>query len=277
MYKYILAGLVLFGAGVVLGHFLLPEDRGNDASMRSASHVAPSPFVAVDESVKDNVQQMDERLVMLEQRIALMEIALAAAETDTESNEEETADIAETSDSGLEKPATGDSRILSIENLTRAGLDEQLASDIVRRKNQLELLKLELRDRASRESYLGTRRYKRELAKLNTEDISLRDEIGDQAYDRYLYTSGQTNRVRVASVMLGSAAEQAGIVSGDLILNYNGQTVFKWSELQQATTEGQLGDYVSLGVMRDGVELSMWLPRGPLGVRLGSARLDPDT
>jgi len=73
-------------------------------------------------------------------------------------------------------------------------------------------------DRASREGYIGTERYVNELNELREQDISLRDEIGDEYYDNYLYTSGQSNRIRVASVMIGSPAEQAGMQNGDMIL-----------------------------------------------------------
>lgn len=278
--KKLLGGLILIGIGVILGGFLVSQDNVDTGTASVTTKLADgyahvlnsNPFVASNEPVTDNVQRMEQRLAMLEQRIEALEIALAETQsaTDAQGND------MEVPGSVVDTPVSSLSRVLSIDNLTRAGLDEQLASDIVRRRNQLELQKLELRDRASREGYLGTQRYQNELAALNVNDVSLRDEIGDQAYDRYLYSSGQSNRVKVASVMLGSAAEQSGVESGDLILSYNGQTLFKWAELQQATSEGELGEYVNLGVLRDGVQLTLWLPRGPLGVRLEATRLNPD-
>ncbi|MGB5602311.1 MAG: PDZ domain-containing protein, partial [Gammaproteobacteria bacterium] len=134
---------------------------------------------------------------------------------------------------------------------------------------------LELRDRAIREGYLGTSRYSRELNALLEQDVSLREEVGDDAYDRYLYATGQSNRVNITSVMPGSPAEQAGIKSGDVVLSYADSQLFNWSELQAATTDGERGEYVNVTVLRNGQRVNLWLPRGPLGVRLSSLRLQP--
>jgi len=103
----------------------------------------------------------------------------------------------------------------------------------------------------------------------------LRSEIGDNAYDRYIYTLGQANRVEVTSVIPGSPAEQAGILSGDIILDYADKRIFNWSELRDATAEGELGDYIQVNVLRKNSRISLLLPRGPLGVRMGSKRLNP--
>jgi S1-C subfamily serine protease len=75
--------------------------------------------------------------------------------------------------------------------------------------------------------------------------------------------------------MLGSPAEQAGIETGDVILSYGDRQLFNWSELQDATTRGERGEYVNVTVLREGQMLNLWLPRGPLGVRLGSTRVKP--
>ncbi len=166
-------------------------------------------------------------------------------------------------------------RMLTTEALVKAGISEEMATDMVRRRNDLELRKLELRDRASREGYLRTKRYMRELYALMAEEVPLRDELGDDAYDRYLYVNGQVNRVKIASVMMGSAAEQAGMKAGDLVLSYGQRRVFQWGELKRDTGKGELGEYVNVDILRDGELMSLWVPRGPLGVRLGSARVDP--
>ncbi len=166
-------------------------------------------------------------------------------------------------------------RIYNIDNLIRGGIDAGIAEDIVRRKNSIELKRLELNDRAKRDNYLGTRRYIDELETINQQDINLRDELGDIVYDEYLFNSKQNNRIRIVSVMLGSAAEQAGIQKNDIVLSYDNKRVFTWSELKDATSEGQLGDFVSIDIYRDGQIYSFSVPRGPLGMQLGAARLEP--
>ncbi len=166
-------------------------------------------------------------------------------------------------------------RLYSYESLIRGGIDQITAEDIVRRKNNFELKRLALQDRATRENYLNTQQYYDELNIINQNDVSLRDELGDDRYDEYLYTSKQNNRIKISSVMLGSAAEEVGIKKGDVVLSYNNQRMFVWQELKDATTEGSLGEFVSLTIYRNDEHYSFTVPRGPLGIQLGATRLEP--
>ena len=165
--------------------------------------------------------------------------------------------------------------LYTLENLIRGGIASTIAEDIVRRKNSIELKRLELQDRAKRDNYLNTQRYFDELDDINKQDINLREELGDQRYDEYLFTSKQNNRIRINSVMLGSAAEQSGIQKGDVVLSYDNRRMFNWQELKDASTEGQLGEFVSINIVRNGEIYSFTVPRGPLGIQLGSTRLEP--
>lgn len=95
----------------------------------------------------------------------------------------------------------------------------------------------------------------------------LRDELGDDSYDRYLFASGRSNRVRVRQVMQGSAAEQAGLSNGDIVISYANERIFTFDDLRRASYEGQLGESVLLEVRRaDGNVSQMVMPRGPLGL-----------
>ncbi len=166
-------------------------------------------------------------------------------------------------------------RLYNLDNLIRGGINASLAEDIVRRKNSIQLERLALQDRAMRENYLNTQQYFDELSEIDKQGITLREELGDEQYDAYLFTSKQNNRIRISSVMLGSAAEQAGIQKGDIILSYDNNRLFNWQELKNATSEGQLGEYVSISIYRKGEIFSFSVPRGPLGMQLGAARLAP--
>jgi hypothetical protein len=166
-------------------------------------------------------------------------------------------------------------RLYNLENLIKGGIASPIAEDIVRRKNSVELKRLELQDRAKRDNYLNTQRYYDELDDINQQDVNLREELGDESYDEYLYTSKQNNRIKIASVMLGSAAEQSGIQKGDVVLSYDNKRMFSWQELKDATTEGQLGEFVSINIYRNGEIYSFSVPRGPLGTQLGATRLEP--
>lgn len=159
------------------------------------------------------------------------------------------------------------------DNLIRAGIDQWLAEDIVQRIDTSALKKLELRHKATRQGYLGTQRFREESKLL---DVSIQKEVGDDNFDRYLFASGQTNRVAVNSVMTGSAAEQAGVVNGDLILSYDQHRLFNVRELVTATTEGNRYEWIDIIVERDGSVLTLSIPRGPLGVRLIPTRVNPN-
>jgi hypothetical protein len=159
--------------------------------------------------------------------------------------------------------------------LTAAGLDPESAEDIKRRNDDVTMQEMELRDRATREQWLDTPRFAEEMTALEAQKPSIRDEIGDDAYDRYLYAMGRPNRVRVDDVMLESPAEQAGLQSGDMIVRYGDARVFAPGELVAETRSGTLGETVRLEVIRNGERLEIDVPRGPLGVRIAATQDTP--
>ena len=236
-------------------------------------HPMSGAFTAARVSDSEHIRSLEQQIGLLSERIEQLEQQVAAVDETRQTEPSEALTIIPKT--AVDTPVSRSSPTLTTENLVSAGIAEQIAADIIRRKNEIDLQILELRDRAVREGYLGTSRYSSELDALLEQDVSLREEIGDDAYDRYLYTTGQTNRVNIASVMLGSPAEQAGIQKGDVILNYGDRQLFNWSELQDATTRGERGEYVNVSILREGQLLNLWLPRGPLGVRLGAARVKP--
>jgi membrane-associated protease RseP (regulator of RpoE activity) len=161
--------------------------------------------------------------------------------------------------------------------LRTAGVAEEVAAEIVWLQGQQELGRLELRDQALREGWFGTDRYRAELERLAEQEPDLRDELGDEAYDRYLYAAGENNRIRVEGVIAGSVAEEIGLQPGDLIETYDGARVFSFGELRRATTEGTRDELVDIRIRRaDGSIVQSLVPRGPLGVRLDGDRARPE-
>jgi membrane-associated protease RseP (regulator of RpoE activity) len=248
-------------------------DSNSELNSDITSSIA-NPF-----SVKKDIESGDTRVDHLEREVRLIKQQLQQIELSLE----ELTSTATTA-SVESRSATSNNnrfasaltqRLYNLDNLIKGGIDPSLAEDIVRRKNSIELKRLALQDRATREGYLDTQQYYDELAAINVNDISLREELGDQRYDEYLYNSKQNNRIRISSVMLGSAAEQAGIQDGDIVLSYDNTRMFNWSELKDATAEGQLGEYVSISIYRNGEIFSFSVPRGPLGMQLGATRLEP--
>ena len=104
---------------------------------------------------------------------------------------------------------------------------------------------------------------------------SIRDEIGDEAYDRYLAALDHPNRVAVDAVLLESAAAVAGLQAGDVVLRYGETRIFSLDDLVAATRGGIAGETVRVAILRQGRRFEIEVPRGPLGVRIAASRGDP--
>ena len=164
---------------------------------------------------------------------------------------------------------------LDVDSLVGAGVDPLVSAELQRRNDAWQLARLELVDRAAREGWEDSDELDRQLDQLGEERPDLREELGDDRYDAYLYESGRPNRISVASVIPGSAAEVAGLRAGDLVFGYAGERLFDVRSLQRASRAGSLGETVTLEARRDGQSLSLPIPRGPLGVSLSPLRREP--
>ena len=158
--------------------------------------------------------------------------------------------------------------------LVAAGIEPQTAEDLASRLDERTLQLLNLRDQATREDWVGSERFRDEQSALR-DSINLRDEVGDSAWDAYLYASGQNNRVGIASIINGSAASNAGVQVGDVIVTYATERIYTVRELQSATRAGERGEAVILQVRRAGTLLDVSVVRGPLGVTLTAGRENP--
>ncbi len=156
--------------------------------------------------------------------------------------------------------------------LVAAGLAPEEAQRLKQRRDRLAMSEVYLRDQATREGWLDTPRFREEMAELAAQRTSVRDEIGDDSYDHYLYAIGRPNRLRVDDVMFESVAEEVGLKTGDLILSYDGQRLFAAEDLVEQTHEGETGETVVLDVVRNRERIEIAVPRGPLGVRVGATQ-----
>lgn len=233
-----------------------------------AGHEPAGAMSGRSEEARPATDRLVARLADLEQQVTLLRQQVDRLQQ----NQEAAAD-------GLSEPpgneAAAPSGTSLIDGLVAAGLDAFTAEDIARRQGEAQLMQLELRDRAIREGYIGTAQYREELQALRENEFDLKQEINDAAYDRYLYYTGRSNRVAIDSVILGSAAEQIGIEPGDLLYRYDNQRVYATRDLNRATTLGERDELVDIVVIRQGNEISLSIPRGPLGVRLSGISIEP--
>jgi hypothetical protein len=161
--------------------------------------------------------------------------------------------------------------------LEAAGIDAGTASDIKRRRDELTMKGMYLRDEATREQWLDSPRFAQEMAAIDAQRTSVRDEIGDAAYDQYLFALGHPNRVRVDEVLSESPAAQAGLQPGDMILRYGETRIFAPDELVAQTRGGTMGDTVRLEIIRNGERLQVEVPRGPLGLQIAATQDQPQS
>ena len=140
--------------------------------------------------------------------------------------------------------------------------------------DQIELDRLYLRDLAAREGWLDTPRFREEDSVSATWPSSTR-RWATSSTTGCCTRAAHPNRVRIGEVLGGSAAAAAGLRPGDLILSYDEQRIFNPGELRDSTTTGTAGDTTPVWVMRGGQEIQVFVPRGPLGIRVGSATERP--
>jgi hypothetical protein len=158
--------------------------------------------------------------------------------------------------------------LFDVEALVAGCMDRGDAERLRARWERYELDRLQLNDRAMRESYFMHPRHRTEHAAL---DAAFRRDVGEDGYDAYLRATGKPNRVAVGEVLASGAGSAAGLEVGDELERYDGVRVFSSAELQQLTAAGRLGETVSLEVLRGGQPLTLRAARGPLGVVLEGA------
>jgi C-terminal processing protease CtpA/Prc len=214
-----------------------------------------------EERQRHNLQK---RVTQLERKLKKLQLITKTIEDEEPVPEKET-EVSEEAEEELDRET----------RLVAAGLEPQQAKTIMQFLDDIEMERLYLHDQATREGWLGTPRYRQENMILNEREEELSLELGDADYDRYLYGTGQPNRVIIQSVIEGSPAQEVGIQSQDIAYSYDGNRLYNIRDLITATTEGIPNESVLLEVIRDGNIYEFYLPRGPLGVRVTSESLKP--
>jgi hypothetical protein len=145
----------------------------------------------------------------------------------------------------------------AIERLVSAGFAPDRAAWIHRRTQELRFETMQSQYEARREG---------RPPPPDLETTALRAELGDQDYERFLSAMGRSTSVNVMGVLASSPAERAGLEPGDEIVAYDGKRIFDIAELNELTLGGTSGESVVVDVRRNGQNLQLVLPRGPIGV-----------
>ena len=273
----VLAGLTLWPES--------PSERMALPSPPAAGTSAPEPVPAGAEDLQQRVATLEDELTreillrqQLERRINELEGSrpLIAGDQQGETGIGDNRPSREQpSDEATMAAQRGVSGTLT-ENLLATGLPADTVQAVRNRIESNQLSLLELRNRAVREGWDDTPEYVEKVHEIQDGQDSLREEFGDDVYDKYLYANGSPNRVRVRDVFSGSAADMAGIRPGDLITGYASQRLFSMGELRRATTEGNAGESILVEIVRDGAPMVLSIPRGAMGISMAPARVEPN-
>lgn len=299
MFKLLSVGLV----GVIIGFFVffVAVERPTVAVSNEAANVSNSgaPTTSAASTHPQISSALDDRIAQLESQLADLAQSLKLEQQSTLALQQEVAELSEQ----LLQPQSSvdlDSASTILENqdasaqtdlseqisarlaplsdeeaLVAAGADTDTARNLALRLDEYTLAQLDFRDRAAREGWLDSEDYAQRRELELPPRIDIRAEVGSDVWDHYLYINGRDNRVRVASVLAGSAASNAGIEVGDFVLEYAGSRVFTVRELQRATRQGERGEQVIVRLGRADTTLDTTMPRGPLGVTLSAERRAP--
>lgn len=161
------------------------------------------------------------------------------------------------------------------DRLIAAGLAHETILAMQQRVDQNRLAMLQFRDQAIREGTDESVEFSEQIHELSNSTRGLREEFGNQLFDQYLYASGRRNRIVIREVYSGSAADDAGLLPGDIIISYASSEIFSMTELRQATVEGTAGETVLVEIKRDESPWSTSVPRGPLGISMNMIRYQP--
>jgi C-terminal processing protease CtpA/Prc len=228
------------------------------------------PGLPVPASEARSADELRERLAVLENayldtltRLSAAEDALSAmlsagSPARADASEAEVNESEESIEEPVPERVTRDQQLLG--RIQEAGLSEDEYERYESRAYALYLENFEREWLQRREAYLSEERIPGSRERL-------RAELGDEVYDRYLYAKGSPNRVKVQRVLPGSAAQQAGLKPGDVLLSYDGERLFGIEDLRAASYRGEPGELATLEVRRaDGTVMQLTIARGPMGI-----------
>lgn len=275
---FVIAGLI---AGFALAFWFLPG-APTAASDLTTSAVAPDgPANGASASTARLASLEDALAAEVEQRVAL-EARLGELAAEVEALRASAARSSDTRDASEGRvldeatrqalrervrnagpPSADEIERRQIDRLVAAGFAPDRAEWINRRTQELRVQQMQAQYEATREG-----RPLDPAVQLGVER-TLRNELGDAEYERYLQALNRPTNVDVLQVLASSPAERAGLKPGDQIVAYNGARVFDVQELTALTFQGSPGESVVVEIRRDGQPLQLVVPRGPLGVTGG--------
>jgi len=271
MLKTVLLVVAGLGAGLAISRWFAPESPfATDAPAAvalepraAASAVSPARFAELERALAAEIDQR----TALEARVAELAAVIDTGRTVPPQDAAVAGEVVDPRGPRLrEAPTREDRERQQTERLIAAGFPPDRADWIERRVEELRMAALQAQYEATREG----RPFEPGAALAGTR--TLRSEIGDAEYERYLQALGRPTSVAVRDVLASSPAERAGLQQGDEVISYGGERVFDFRDLNALTLEGNAGESVLLEVRRNGQTIQLVVPRGPVGITSGGFR-----
>lgn len=261
---------VLFAGIIISILFLVWGNNSKNSPQPSSPRLEPSQFPSQQDELIQRIALLESQFELEKTNTAELESRLQQLENATNSIKSGTPDLSLEQDEPVDdRPSTSRRTNEEVtQQLITANIPLDTIQSIQDKIGQNRLDMLALRDKATRENWINTLEYSEKVHELSDPVRGIRDEFGDETYDAYLYASGRSNRVLVQQVYRGSAAETAGIQSGDIILSYATIRIFTMNDLRQATVQGVSGETVLVEISRNGSPFATTVPRGPLGISM---------
>jgi hypothetical protein len=269
--------LVALGVALGLSDSLgsLDRDLRRDAPPNATPNAAADPrdLSEIVEDLRESLEEQARRHEELRAEVAWLRAGMLESSPVARSEAEEEASGA-TKEKGDAPGSRAAEAAMGFDDgvLVEAGLHPSDAERLREAWERSAFEEMALRDAARREGWFGKKRYRNERSAIWS---NLREEIGEDGFDAFLFAAGQSNRVLVTDVVSRSSAAYAGFEKGDQILRYAGQRVFTPRELEEATASGVSGTTVSVEVLRGGRTQTLSVRRGPLGVVTSIVRAPP--
>ena len=273
MNKIVAAAAISLLAGLALGAWI----GGDSASESSVTSQAGSIALPEDANTEDRLRRLEqiiaeerEARLALEDTLAILfdEIdrlegagAREAAEQQAEIERRQEVRARGNRESGNEADWMRNYQERRVGRMVEGGFSEDEARRILQKESEAAYKAMQASWEAQRNGDSGAL-----FGGRNNPQTYLRNEIGDDAYARYLEAQGQPTSIRVTQVLSGSAGSSAGLRPGDQLVSYNGERVFNVSDLRNQTLQGDPGEDIVIEVDRDGMRIQLTVPRGPIGI-----------
>jgi len=225
-------------------------------------------FIVRLNQVEDELQRETQARLSLEQQLLTVLSNIPTASTTLTVEPELTQNIAsiDETDQFDDNTELNDTQISNAERRRRRLLDYGFSEDQIA---QIQRSESDIALRSLNDQYRARRQ--RQQAQQNgnqfkSQSQRLREQVGDETFERYLAANGLPTSVGINSVLDNSPGADAGIQAGDQIINYAGERVFSIRDLNNLTTQGQEGESILVEIDRQGELVQLTIPRGPIGI-----------